>query len=137
MLDKPRLTFLINALMFLVLMAMAGIGFLMKYVLLPGKERWVKYGRKVDLTLLGLDRHQWGGIHLYLGFLFLGLLTVHIILHWKQLVGLCRRFVGATEGGRTLAILVFVLLAVLLIYFPFLVTPEVLELGRGGGRLRP
>lgn len=136
MLDKPRFNLLINALMFLVLMAMAGIGFLMKYVLLPGKERWVKYGRNLDLTLFGLDRHQWGGIHLYLGFLLLGLLTVHIILHWKQIVGLCRRF-GATEGGRTLAILVFVLLAVLLIYFPFLVTPEVLELGRGGGRLRP
>jgi hypothetical protein len=35
------------------------------------------------------------------------------------------------------ALMFLALLAVLLIYFPFLVTPEVLELGRGGGRLRP
>ncbi len=133
MADKPKLNFTIDALMFLVMMAMAGLGFLMKYVLIPGKDRWVKYGRNVDLTLFGLDRHEWGSIHLYLGLTFLGLLTLHIILHWKQIVGLFHRFI--TPKRRRLVLLVFVLLAVILIYFPFLFSPEIQELGRGGGRL--
>jgi hypothetical protein len=73
MIDKPKLNFIIDALMFLVMMAMAGLGFLMKYVLIPGKSRWVKYGRNVDLTLLSWDRHDWGELHLYLGFTLLSL----------------------------------------------------------------
>ncbi len=133
MIDKPKLNFIIDALMFLVMMAMAGLGFLMKYVLIPGRARWVKYGRNVDLTLLGWDRHDWGDLHLYLGFTLLGLLILHIILHWKQIVGLFQRFISPER--RTLVLLVFVLLAVLLIYFPFLITPEVGELGRGMGRI--
>lgn len=51
--EKSKLNFVIDAFMFLVLMAMAGLGFLMNYILLPGKDRWVKYGRNVDLTLWG------------------------------------------------------------------------------------
>jgi hypothetical protein len=133
MVDKPKLNFIFDALMFLVMMAMAGLGFLMKYVLIPGKERWVKYGRNVDLTLLGWDRHDWGDLHLYLGFTLLGLLILHIILHWKQIVGLFQRLIPPER--RTLILLVFLLLAALLIYFPFLMTPEVGELGRGLGRI--
>jgi hypothetical protein len=133
MIDKPKLNFIIDALMFLVMMAMAGLGFLMKYVLIPGKSRWVKYGRNVDLTLLGWDRHDWGDLHLYLGFTLLGLLILHIILHWKQIVGLFQRLIPPER--RTLILLVFLLLAALLIYFPFLMTPEVGELGRGLGRI--
>ncbi len=134
MADKPKLNFYIDALMFLVLMAMAGLGFLMNYILLPGREAWAKYGRKVDLTWWGWDRHDWGDIHLYLGFVFLGLLGLHIFLHWGQVVGLFQRFVPAPR--RTLVILVFVMVALLLIYLPFLVSPEISELGRGMGRFR-
>jgi hypothetical protein len=130
--EKPKLNFFIDALMFLVIMAMAGLGFLMNYILIPGREAWAKYGRKVDLTWWGWDRHDWGDIHLYLAFLFLGLLCLHTILHWGQIVGLFQRFVPAKR--RSLLLLAFVIVALLLIYFPFLVSPEVSELGRGMGR---
>jgi hypothetical protein len=129
--DKPKLNFIIDALMFLVIMAMAGLGFLMNYVLIPGREAWIKFGRKVNLTLWGWDRHDWGDIHLYLGFLLLGLLCLHIILHWRQIVGLFQRFV---PKHQTLVILSFVLVALLLIYLPFLVSPEISDVGRGMGR---
>jgi len=131
MTDKSKLNFITDSLMFLVLMAMAGLGFLMKYVLVPGRERWVKYGRNVNLTLFGWNRHDWGDIHLDLGLIFLGLLVVHIILHWRQIVGLFNSFVPAER--RALVLLVFVLLAVFLIYFPFLLSPEIGALGRGMG----
>jgi hypothetical protein len=43
--DKSKINFIINALMFLCLMAMAGLGLLMKYVLVPGRMALVKYCR--------------------------------------------------------------------------------------------
>jgi hypothetical protein len=131
MTDKSKLNFVIDALMFLIIMSMAGLGFLMKYVLIPGKERWVKYSRNVNLTLFGWDRHDWGDIHLDLGLIFLGLLVVHIILHWRQIVGLFHGFVPSER--RTLVLLIFILLAVFLIYFPFLVSPEIGAWTRGLG----
>jgi hypothetical protein len=129
MTGKSQLNFVIDALMFLVIMAMAGLGLLMRCVLVPGRERWVKYGRNVNLTLFGWDRHDWGYIHLYLGLFFLGLLALHIILHWRQIVGLFQGFVPLER--RNLVVLAFVLLAIFLISFPFLLSPEIGELGRG------
>jgi hypothetical protein len=131
MTDKSKFNFIIDSLMFMVIMAMAGLGFLMKYVLVPGKERWVKYGRNVNLTLFGWDRHDWGDIHLDLGLIFLGLLSLHIILHWRQIVGLFHGFVPTER--RAVVLLAFVLLAAFLIYFPFLVSPEIGTMGRGLG----
>ncbi len=130
--ERWKLNYIIEALMFLCLMAIAGLGFLMKYVMPPGRERWVKYGRNVDLSWLGLDRHDWGQIHLYLAFLLLALLLLHIILHWSQIVGLYGKLIAGAKARSRLAI-AFLVIAVLLIYFPFLITPKVMEQGRGPG----
>ena len=130
--DRPNFNFVIDAVMFLVMMAMAGLGFLMKYVLIPGRESWAKYGRNVNLAWWGWDRHDWGAIHLYLGFLLLGLLSLHLYLHWRQIVGLFQRFIPPERRG--LVLVVFLILAVVLICFPFLISPEVSEAGRGMGQ---
>lgn len=130
--DKLKLNFIIDALMFLCLMAMAGLGFLMKYTLPPGRALWAKYGRNLDLSWLGWNRHDWGDIHLYLAFALLALLVIHLILHWQQILGLFRRLVPDPRRRYRLA-LVFLLLSLLLIYFPFLITPEMHPRGRGGG----
>jgi len=135
--NRTNLNFVIDALMFLCLMAIAGLGFLMKYILPPGREVWAKYGRNVDLTWLGWDRHDWGSVHLYLAFTLLGLLVIHLILHWSMIVGLSGRLISNPRLRLRVA-LAFLIISLLLIYFPFLITPEVGErgrgLGRGGGR---
>jgi hypothetical protein len=131
--DKSRLNFIIDVLMFLCIVAMAGLGLLMKYVLLPGRVARAKYGGPVELTWLGWDRHDWGDIHLYLAFLLLGLLTLHIIFHWKQILGLFEKLIPQPQK-RTRLGFAFLILAVLLLYFPFLATPKVEERGRGRGR---
>ena len=61
--DKTKLNFFIDALMFLTMMALAGLGLLIKYVLIPGRKAWAQYGRQMELTWLGLDRHAWGAVH--------------------------------------------------------------------------
>jgi hypothetical protein len=130
--DKPKLNFIIDFLMFLCLMAMAGLGFLIKYALPPGRQAWAKYGRNVELTWLGWGRHDWGDIHLYLAFILLGLLVIHLYLHWQMILGLYARLLPDPQTRTRLAwaVLVFTVLALLL---PFLITPSVRERGRGGG----
>jgi len=131
--NKTKFNFTIDALMFLCLTAIAGLGFLMKYVLLPGRESTIKYGRRVDLALLGLDRHDWGAIHLYLGFLLLALLVLHIVLHWQMIPGLFAKLVVSARDRRKLA-LVYVALAAALLLFPFLINPAVKDGDAGRGR---
>ena len=131
--DKPKLNFVIDALMFLTLMAMAGLGFLMKYTLPPGRVLRATYGSNLNLTWLSWDRHDWGDIHLYLAFILLSLLVIHLILHWQQILGLFRRLVPDPRQRYRVA-LVFLIVSLLLIYFPFLITPNTQSRGRGGGR---
>ena len=131
--NKAKLNFVIDALMFLCMTAIAGLGFLMKYVLLPGRESTIKYGRRVDLSLLGLDRHDWGAIHLYLGFLLLALLVLHIVLHWQMIPGLFARLVANSRQRWKIA-LVYAVLAAALLLFPFLISPEVKDGDAGQGR---
>jgi hypothetical protein len=131
--DKSKLIIIIDALMFLCLMAMAGLGFLVRYILPSGRDAWAKYGSNLQFSWLGWDRHDWGDIHLYLAFVLLTLLVIHLILHWRQILGLFQRLVPDAQRRHRIA-LVFLLLSLLLIYFPFLISPDRHE--RGGGRGR-
>jgi len=124
--DKSKTNFLIDAVMFICMMAIAGIGFLMKFVLIPGKERWIKYGRNVDLYLFGLDRHEWGTVHLIVGLVLLGLLFFHIVLHWGMVVNIYRRLVPQKSIANVIAIL-FVIPCIIFILIPFFLSPEVHE----------
>ena len=71
--NRSTIKFIINISMFLCMMAIAGIGFLMKYVLISGVERWEKYGRNFDMFFFGLDRHEWGKNSSYYCFCFIGI----------------------------------------------------------------
>ncbi len=43
------------------------------------------------LTMLGMDRHQWGDLHFYTGVALGILVVVHVLLHW----GWVKRAAGA------------------------------------------
>ena len=130
---KPILNFTINTIMTLCMSAIIGTGFLIKYTLISGQERWDVYGSKVELYLLGLDRHQWGMIHLILGFVLLGLLIAHIVFHWKVIVNVYKKIIKEPITKKIVA-LVFVILCLLMILIPFFVQPEVETIKKGNGR---
>ena len=132
--DKPKFNFLVDILMFICLSAMAGIGFLMNYILLPGREAVVEYGRNVELLFWGMNRHEWGDIHLYLGFTLIALLTLHIILHWNLIPGLYQRLVPNSQA-RTIGAWALVIVCLVFLFFPFAITPEIEEIERGQGRV--
>ena len=124
--NKAQLNLSIDMLMFILMIPIAGIGFLIKYVLVPGFKRNAIYGRDVELYYWGMDRHQWGTIHLILSFILLFLLLLHIVFHWKQIVGIFKKMVPA----KALRVIISTLLVLFTVVFgisPFFLTPEVNE----------
>jgi len=124
--DKSKRNLSIDIIMLLLMMPIAGIGLLIKYVLIPGMQRNSTFGNNVDLEFLGMTRHQWGTIHLILGIVFLSFLALHIILHWKMIVGIFQRMVP----GKTLQLVctfVLIALSLTMITFPLIVEPKITE----------
>lgn len=67
----------------------------------------------------GIDRHGWGNIHLWLGYIMLGLLALHVILHFKEITGIYRRLIP-TPAARLAVAAAFLILCFYALLFPFL-----------------
>ncbi len=130
---KAKLNLIIDALLLLCLAGIAGIGLLINYVLVPGFQRWEIYERNVNLFFWGMDRHEWGTIHFVLARILLGLLVLHVVLHWQTIVSISRRLIPS-RPVRWIAAVVLANLAIVLLGFSFFVKPDVREGGRGKGR---
>lgn len=131
MLARQKLNFAVDALLLLVLCAITGTGLLVRYVLLPGREAWERYGSN-RLFVWGMERHEWGAVHFVLGIAFAVLLVLHVALHWRMVVGIYRGLVR-NRAARAALLWLFVCACVLLMLFPFAVGPQVRVGGRGRG----
>ena len=114
---RAKLNLIIDVLLLLCLAAIVGIGLLMKFVLVPGYQRWEIYGRNVSLFFCGLDRHQWGTIHFIIGLVFLSLLLLHVVLHWSMIVGIYRRLIP-NRFARWVIALILICITALFFSFP-------------------
>lgn len=128
--NRSKTNFYIDLAMLVILGALIGIGVLIKYVLISGQERWLVFGQNIELTFWGLDRHQWGTVHLILGGIFFILFVLHLVFHWNMIKCLFRKCVSPVSWRRTLSI-ISVVLFILFAGFPMLVTPEKNSAGKG------
>lgn len=119
-----KLNLLIDAVMLILMVSIIGIGLLVKYILLTGKEKWDSFGGNFDFTLLGLDRHDWGQVHFILGLILIGLLLLHLILHWKQIIGIFKK-TFTNKNIRIVLALSLLIISIGLIIFPFLIKPKI------------
>lgn len=127
---KAKINLIIDAIMLVLMAAVTGIGLLMKYILLPGFERNAVYGKNVELSLWGMDRHQWGYIHLIISLCLIALLLLHIILHWNQVVCIFQKMIKTKITRRIIAIGLFAFT----LFFAFatlFIKPEVQEVAPG------
>jgi len=129
---RPRLNLVIDALMLLCMASIVGIGVFIKHVMPPGHEHVARFGRHLELTWLGMDRHGWGTVHLAIGLVLLALLAAHIVLHWSIVTNIYRRLVR-TKVLRWAIAIVFACVCLLLIILPLFIQPEKGELGSGRG----
>ncbi len=130
---KPIVNFVINAIMTFCMSAIIGTGFLLKYTLISGQERWDVYGEKVELYFLGMTRHQWGTVHLVLGFVLFGLLIAHIFLHWKIVTSVYQKIIKVPLTKKIVAVS-FIIICLLLIFVSFFIKPKVENIEKGKGR---
>lgn len=130
---KSKLNLVIDALLLLCIAAIAGIGLLMKYVLVPGYQRWEIYNRNVELLFWGLGRHDWGAIHFVIALAFLVLLILHIVLHWGIIITIYRKLIP-NRLVRCIIAVILISLTIILFVFPYFVKPEIHEHGRRMGR---
>ncbi len=70
--DKTKFNLIIDAIMLVLLMAIVGLGFLIKYILVPGFKRNTLYHNEVELYSMERTRR----IHLWLSFIFLFLMLL-------------------------------------------------------------
>lgn len=125
-----KLNFIIDILLFLCLSFIIGTGFLIKYVLITGQETWLKYGENIRLEFLGMDRHEWGYIHLIAGFVMIVLMVLHILYHLQLIKSMFKKIMGISflKGLSTIA---FILFCLILIFGPFLITPDLTDNRKG------
>lgn len=128
--NKSTVNFIINAILFICMAAITGIGFLIKYVLIPGSERWEKYGKNVELSVWGMDRHEWAYIHLIIGFIILALVVLHIVLHWNIVMSVFHRLFKKKAIYRVLSI-AFIAIGIIIMVVPFFMEAQISEHGEG------
>jgi hypothetical protein len=75
--------------MFLCMVGIVVIGLLMGFVIPEGR-----LGPGQSKYFLGVHRHQWGNIHLWLSLAFMALVVVHIVLAWGWLKGKAKGLFG-------------------------------------------
>lgn len=130
---KGKINFIIDVIMLLLMAVLAGVGLLIKYVLLSGENRWIKYGRNVDLSFWGLDRHEWGAIHLWIAITLVALLVLHIILHWNMIICLYKKIIG-NKTGRIICGSALSVITLIFVVFPFLIKVDMAEIASGRDR---
>ena len=85
---KSTLNFIVDLVSLLAMVGMIATGLLLKYVLPPGSGHAGK-------VVWGLGRHDWGDVHFYLSVAILGLMLVHVALHWAWVCTMTRKLFTA------------------------------------------
>ena len=77
---RSKLNLIFDAAGFAGFVFLTTTGVLMRYVLPPGSSRFK--------VIWGLDRHGWGDIHFWISVVFLGILAMHLLFHWRWIVNI-------------------------------------------------
>lgn len=120
---RSTLILLVDSLAFAAFLFLTTTGVLLHYLLPPGSGGWV--------DIWGMNRHQWGDIHYYISLTFFGILSLHMVLHWKVMVNLLKGR-HRDEPRFRLALGALGLVVVILLAIAPLLTPaNVQEQGQG------
>jgi hypothetical protein len=96
-----------------LMIAMAATGYILRFPLPPGSNK--------SLSLWGLTRHQWGDVHFWISLALLGILFIHVVLHWQWIVVSMRRKLRAAKVAPGPAwvsgLMTFVVIGAMLVLF--------------------
>jgi len=116
--------------MFLCMVGIVLIGLLMGFVIPEGR-----LGPGQSKFFLGVHRHQWGDIHLWLSLAFTALVVVHIVLAWSWFIGKAKSLFGkAWRPVLGLTLVAAVLIPVIFWLSAPKNNPAYAEFGEGRGQ---
>lgn len=121
---KSKINLIIDAIMLILMSVIAGLGLLMKYVLIPGFKRNEIYGKNIELFYLGYDRHWWGNLHFILNIILVSLVVLHIILHWKMILTIFKK-IFKNKALRLTTEMILLILSIFLIGSTLFVKPKI------------
>ncbi len=78
--SRSTLNFVVDAVAFAAFLFLASTGILIHVVLPPGSGHFS--------VLWGMDRHEWGEMHLWLATILIVLMVLHLLLHWSWVVSM-------------------------------------------------
>jgi hypothetical protein len=108
---RNTLNFWIDVVSLFVMVALIWTGLLIHYVLPPGTGG--RHGEP-GLTVFGMGRHDYGDIHFYLALVLIGLMLIHVWLHWSWVYATINKLLGTKSmSGLRSAIYGIVLLVII------------------------
>jgi len=129
-LSRTDWKYAVDTLMFLCMAGIVLIGLLMGFVIPEGR-----LGPGQSKYFLGIHRHQWGDIHLYLSLAFTALVVVHIVLAWSWIKGKAKDLFGRFwKGAMALSVAAAVLVPAVFWLAASKNDPAYAEFGEGEGR---
>lgn len=103
---RPQLNFLVDTAAFVLFLLLMSSGLLLRYQLPPGSGELEGHGpgrgsmERVVTQLWGQSRHEWGDIHFWISVALIGVLALHLFLHWNWIVGIMRGKPSEASGWR-------------------------------------
>ena len=129
-LSRTDWKYTVDTLMFLCLVGIVLIGLLMGFVIPEGR-----LGPGQSKYFLGVHRHQWGDVHLYLSLAFAALIIVHIVLAWSWTRGKAKGLFGRFwKGAMALSVVAAVLVPAVFWLAASKNDPAYAEFGEGHGQ---
>lgn len=123
---RAKLNLIIDLLLFILLLLITSLGLLIHFVLVPGFKSNLLYNKPVDLSYWGMDRHQWGEIHLIISWTFIALIVIHLFLHWKPIACVAKQMIK-NRIALILAGVSILMVSALLIAGIFSIRPKIKE----------
>lgn len=90
---RTTLNLTIDLLAALLFVSMVATGYIIRFPLPPGTNK--------SLSLWGLSRHQWGGVHFWISLALLGVLLAHLTLHWGWVVTVVRQRLRLAAASKS------------------------------------
>jgi hypothetical protein len=84
--NRLKLLYIVDVLMGLAFLVLAGIG-LMMFFFLPGGVP-----RSGQQEVLGVLKRRWLLIHAWAGLVFVVLIVIHLVLHWEWIVCTTKKY---------------------------------------------
>jgi hypothetical protein len=129
--SRTALNAIVDLVAYVGLVALATTGLMLRWQMPPGSGglhgmgsgSGAGTGSRPITVVWGLTRHEWGSIHYWIALGLMGVLAVHLILHWKWIVCVLRGKPHSDVSGGRFAVGVAGLLLVTLLAAAPLLTP--------------